>query len=57
MDVKSKMNKGTAWVSSKDIFTLNQLIKLHYHIYANYKLTTFINGYAYDTMEEMEDKN
>lgn len=57
MDVKSKENKGEAWVSSKDMFTLNQLIKLHYHIYASYKLTTFMQGYAYDSMEEMENQS
>ena len=35
MDNKSSLNKGIAWVSSKDIFTLNQLIKLHYHVSYN----------------------
>ena len=70
MDNKSSLNKGIAWVSSKDIFTLNQLIKLHYHvsynrnsffififiqIYASYKLTTYIQGYAYDSLEDIED--
>ena len=35
MDVKTKENKGIAWVSSNDILTLNQLIKLHYHVSYN----------------------
>ena len=34
MDQKTKMNKGIAWISSKDKFTLKQLIKLHYHVSA-----------------------
>ena len=42
MDVKSKENKGEAWVSSKDIFTLNQLIKLHYHVSYNFIVFIFI---------------
>ena len=25
-------NLGTAWISTKDVLTLKQLIKLHYHV-------------------------
>lgn len=31
------------------------MIKLHYHIYASYKLRTYLVGYPYDSMEDEHD--
>ena len=51
----SNFGTGVAYVTSNDYFTLKQLIKLHYHVYASYKLRTYLQGFAYDSMEEIEE--
>ena len=43
-----KANIGTCHVKSNDIWSVTQLIKLHYCIYSGYKLRTFLLGYAYE---------
>lgn len=51
----SKSNLGTAWLSSNDYQTVKQLIMLHYTVYATYKLRTFVMGYPYEQMEDIQD--
>ena len=55
--VKKKLNNGIAWISSKDYYSIQQLIKLHYTIYAGYRIRTYIIGYAYDSLEDYYEED
>ena len=54
-DPRSTMNLGTAHVKSNDLWSVTQLIKLHYCIYSGYKLRTYLLGYAYQNPGDDED--
>ena len=47
-DVKEKANKGVGYMQSDDHHTLSCMIKLHYFVYAGYRLRTYLMGFAYD---------
>lgn len=52
-DTKVNKNTGLAHISSNDIDSIKQLLNMHYHIYASYKLRTYLMGYAYDSEEDV----
>mmetsp|Transcript_11810 Transcript_11810/g.19955 ORF Transcript_11810/g.19955 Transcript_11810/m.19955 type:complete len:99 (+) Transcript_11810:529-825(+) len=54
---QSGVNQGVAYVQTTDVHTATQLIKLHYNIFAGYKLRTYLMGYPYESFEEDEEEN
>lgn len=55
MNAKSGLSIGTGYVKSKDLWSVTQLIKLHYCIYSGYKLRTSLLGYPYENPHDDDD--
>jgi hypothetical protein len=41
-----------AYISTTDLDSVKHLLNMHYHIYASYKLRTYLMGYPYDSEED-----
>jgi len=51
---KERGNMGVGYLRTADHHSLIAMIKLHYTVYAGYRLRTYIMGFAYDDDEEKE---
>jgi len=49
------MNTGLAYLSTTDKKSVINMIKLHYHVYASYRLKTYLMGYPYDGLDDALD--